>query len=91
MSRDRDCPACGREYGHLEVLGAARRGGGYRLRRPRCDHTWDDRDFSYMERAANRHAADPPPRAGGLFAFVFIVAMIIVIGLALTALAIMAV
>lgn len=42
-------------------------------------------------RPYNRHAFDPPPRFGGAFGFFFFVAMIIVIGMALTALAIMAV
>lgn len=45
------CPACGRPWFFHEIMGAARRGGGYMLSCG-CGHVWDDPQASYGERSS---------------------------------------
>lgn len=51
------CPACGAPWKLTEILGAARRGGGYRMRCLACDHQWDEPLASHEGRHRARSAA----------------------------------
>lgn len=56
------CPACDAPWQRTEMVGAARRGGGYRLRCHDCDHEWDDPNASHGQREAERRDTPQPER-----------------------------
>ena len=44
------CPRCAAHWTSTEIMGAARRGGGYHLRCNECGHGWDDPNASHGQR-----------------------------------------
>ena len=53
------CPRCSADWRRTELMGAARRGGGYRVHCHVCGHEWDDVHASHgrRETAMRREAA----------------------------------
>jgi predicted Zn finger-like uncharacterized protein len=50
------CPNCGADWRRTELVKAANRGGGYRVRCHECGHEWDDLYASHGERETLRRA-----------------------------------